>query len=261
MPDEPPAAWPHAATPRQLLRGHAHVYRIDLDRTQAEVQTLAAVLAPDERARAARQRRPRDGARWAVARAALRHVLAAHAGCGPADVRLVVDELGKPHVAPAERSPTSADRAAGIPADLSFNLSHSDGLALVAVARGCRVGVDIEAAGGRNDLAAIAARYFSPAEQAYLAGLPAEARPEAFFVLWTAKEAYTKAIGAGLSAGFTRFDVVVTGDGGLTLAGAAGAAWTLRRLAPAPGYHAAIALDAPDPMIARWLWTPPTDRP
>ena len=241
-----------------LAPGDVHVWRIELDLPGVDVAVLnALVLAPDERLRVARFRRPIDGVRFCVARARLRQVLARYAGCAPGDVAFVVDDLGKPHLA------TGIDRAGGVDtADLVFNLSHSGGLALVAVVRGCRVGVDVETGRGHNDLAAIAARYFSPKERAFLGGLGEEAWRDAFFVLWTAKEAYTKAIGAGLSAGFTRFDVDVHADGSLSLGGTIAdaddtstGAWSVRRLTPGPGYCGALAVDRPSPSLACWRWT------
>lgn len=233
--------------------GHAHVHRVPLDLPDDAVHALAAILAPDERARAAKQRRPRDGARWIVARAALRRVLASYIGGAAADVEFVVDDLGKPRIAPST-SRSAADGAA----DLAFNLSHSDGIALIAVTRGGRIGVDLEATGRRTDFAAIAERYFSPSERAYLARLTPDARAEAFFVLWTAKEAYTKALGAGLSAGFPRFAIVVAADGGLAVDTADGNAWSLCRLAPGRGYHGALAIDVAHARVHRWEWRPAT---
>ena len=80
---------------------------------------------------------------------------------------------------------------------LSFNLSHSTGRILLAVARGRDVGVDIEATNRARDLELMAKRVFSADEQAQLTtGATAESR-ERFFRGWTRKEAALKAIGTG----------------------------------------------------------------
>lgn len=253
----PPApAWRRPAARPTLRPGDVHVWRFALDRPDAEVAALCAhVLDADERARAARFRRPRDGARFAVARGRLRQVLAGYRGDDPAALAFTLGPAGKPRL--AGRGTGDGDARAGVDAgaggddtasgDLDFNLSHCDGLALVAVAAAGCVGVDVEAVRPRPALAAIAARYFDPAEQAYLASLSEAARTEAFFALWTAKEAFTKAVGAGLSAGFRRFAVVVEADGALALGPGADRVatgdWTLCRLAVGPGHAAALAVD------------------
>jgi 4'-phosphopantetheinyl transferase len=71
---------------------------------------------------------------------------------------------------------------------LSFNVSHSCGLALYAVARGREVGIDLERI--RADFAGeqIAERFFSPQENTMLRALPAKrAKQKAFFNCWTRK--------------------------------------------------------------------------
>jgi 4'-phosphopantetheinyl transferase len=50
----------------------------------------------------------------------------------------------------------------------------------------------------------LADRWFDPAEAAWLRDQPADARPAAFLLLWTAKEALGKALGTGLRGGGLR---------------------------------------------------------
>jgi len=75
---------------------------------------------------------------------------------------------------------------------LSFNLSHANELALIAVTRNRAIGVDIEFI--RPDFASeeIAERFFSRPEVSALRALPADMQSEAFFNCWTRKEAYIK---------------------------------------------------------------------
>ena len=84
--------------------------------------------------------------------------------------------------------------------DVEFNLSHSGDLALVAVARGVRVGVDVERVRDLDDRDAIARRFFSPRERDEFTALPDGLKTTAFFRLWTCKESYIKCIGTGLSS-------------------------------------------------------------
>jgi 4'-phosphopantetheinyl transferase len=82
---------------------------------------------------------------------------------------------------------------------IKFNLSHSAEIALLAVANGLALGIDIELMYPTFDTEEIAARFFSEREAKCLKAISAEARAEAFFACWTRKEAYIKAVGEGLA--------------------------------------------------------------
>jgi 4'-phosphopantetheinyl transferase len=197
-----------------------------------------ALLSADERVRAGKFFRDRDGARFVAARAGLRQVLAACLGAEPGALRFVYSAVGKPSLAP-EFQPDPP---------LDFNLSHSHDLALVAVTRGASLGVDVEhEARALPDLPAMARRFFSPHEAAAMLGLPAEQQPGAFMRCWTRKEAYLKARGDGIAGGLSRFDVsVAPGEPPALLRTAddpdEARHWTLFDVAPAPGYTAAVAV-------------------
>jgi 4'-phosphopantetheinyl transferase len=89
------------------------------------------------------------------------------------------------------------------PAACVFNLSHSDDVAVIAVAPGAsagtEIGVDVEVLRPMRDAIALAERNFTPAEQRALRAAPPELRDLAFMRGWTRKEACLKAIGSGLS--------------------------------------------------------------
>jgi 4'-phosphopantetheinyl transferase len=97
--------------------------------------------------------------------------------------------------------------------DFQFNLSHSADIALIAVAKGRRVGVDVYNFSQSVDWRPIAKRSFSTYEISQLAKLPDAIQEKAFHKIWTQKEAYTKAIGDGYAYGFQAFSVVVDSDG------------------------------------------------
>lgn len=211
------------------------VFWMALDTAAADPARFARLLSPGERARAERFRYARDRRRFVVRRGRLRELLADRIGCAPEEVRLACDAFGKPRIA------SSA---------LSFNLSHSDGIALYAIARGREVGCDIEWRDERLAPRAVAERFFSPREVEMLNALPREAWVAGFFNCWTRKEAFVKACGLGLSAPLHAFDVsLAPGEPAALLRGGEG--WSLRAFEPMAGLHAAVVAEGDDWRLAR----------
>lgn len=156
------------------------IWRVDLDAAPAPPPGL---LSAAERERAERIRDPAGGRRWAASHWALRELLGRRLGLAPGAVELALGEHGKPELA--------------APAELEFNLSHSGGLALIALA-GAPVGVDVEEVKPRgSDLAALAARVLDPEMAAAVAAAAPEQRPALFFPAWARHEARLKCGGGG----------------------------------------------------------------
>ncbi len=160
--------------------GVVHVWRADPDRPPVPPADLLAVLSPAERERHARFRHPQAAARFAHGRGLLRLLLADHLGVLPADVPLAVTADGKPEA----------------PGGPHFNLSHTAGQLLIAVA-GVPVGVDVEPVRVVASADDLVRRWFHPAERERYEQLPADVRPAAFLRGWTCKEALLKGIGCG----------------------------------------------------------------
>lgn len=126
----------------------------------------------------------------------------------------------------AKAEPGDADAA------LSFNWSHSCDYALLALARGTALGVDIEQVRERPRVLDLARRFFDPGEADALAKLHPAERTGAFTALWCAKEAVLKAAGEGLSFGLARLAFTLR----------TGADWSLVRVDPALGRRSAWRL-------------------
>jgi 4'-phosphopantetheinyl transferase len=179
-----------------------------------------------------------------VGRSTLRTLLGRYLRTPPRSIGLRLGPNGKPLL--TQSSPA-----------LHFNLAHSEGLALLALALDLEVGVDVEQIRGGPDLAAIAPRFFSPRENAQLDAVAAAGRAEAFYQCWTRKEAVIKATGEGLSRPLHSFDVTL-GPGRparlLRLEGEADAhrRWTLHELRPEPGFVGAIAAATPALSVIGW---------
>lgn len=102
------------------------------------------------------------------------------------------------------------DLGGGFP--LHFNLSHSGPTAALALSS-APVGIDLESSDGRH-WEALSQRFFSQAEQDFIAGHAPEDRPQAFILLWTCKESLYKYIGCGLAQGLSRYMLQFDGTDG-----------------------------------------------
>ncbi len=216
-----------------------------------------AILSDDERARAARFIRARERRRFARCRAALRHILGELLDRPPGSLRFRARAAGKPELEPD----TGWGAEPGLPAALRFNVSHSADLAVIAVAVGREVGVDVERLKAIGEAERIVASFFTPAENAAFMAIPESDRPVAFLRGWTRKEAVLKAFGSGIAGLAARHE---TGFGLDELAARFQPAapshrvdrWALWEASPRPGFVAALAVDA-----ERRLMADPTTSP
>ncbi len=216
-----------------IAENEAHVWLLDLDLHEALLCELAGLLTDADRRRAAAFAFPHLQARHVAAHGQMHRILAAYARRPAHALHLCRTPEGKPFLAPD-----------GTPA---FNLSHSGGLGLLAIARSAPIGADIEQIRYSPDLTGIAQSTFSSAESAALAQLPKGRRTEAFFACWTRKEAVAKFDGRGLGLDPASFTVPVDPD---TPSGAARDIVTLNPatsvrvfdVSVPPGFRGAIAV-------------------
>jgi 4'-phosphopantetheinyl transferase len=202
-----------------------HLWLVELDVEAVELARLRELLSPSEQDREDAFRFELHRARYAVGRGRLRELLAAYTSGEPARIELREGPSGKPELADA---------------DLRFNVSHCEGLALCAVARR-EVGVDLELVERSRPLRwpGIAARFFHPNEQALLDGWVV------FLRVWTLKEACLKALGSGLRTDPRTFSVagVLGGDDETVVVG--GEEWRCSEVSPpwvSPGRGTVSAL-------------------
>lgn len=212
-----------------------HVWSVPLKRSLAELYRLRELLADEEYERACRYLHRPSRDQFITTRAFLRLTLGRYLGLEPSRVRLTTSSTGKPQL-----------EGGG----LHFNVSHSHELALIAVTRKAEVGVDIERVRSVASHLDMADRYFTPGETVALRRLPPGAREQAFYHIWTRKEAFLKATGLGLSHGLERFEVSVPPDDPariLHIDGdrGAGERWAMTSLDPGQGYVAALAIETP----------------
>jgi 4'-phosphopantetheinyl transferase len=228
-----------------LNSNEVHVIRFRLDTPWRGAMRL---LSRSERDRASRLAFEADRRRFVVSHAFARFVLAHYFRQSPANLEFCTGPRGKP-------------RVTDIGCDVRFNLTHSGDRALIAVATGREVGIDIE----RHrwvDVMPLARSCFSATECADLAAI-SDAREQlaGFYRCWTRKEALVKATGEGLGYPLDAFDVEIAPDrlSDVVLEHDSPSVphrWTIVPLRVQPGYSAAVATEA-GPFHLR-LWSQPT---
>lgn len=216
------------------------VWRIALDVSPDHQKALASLLSPEEEFRAQQYYFEQDRVRFTACRGWLRALLGRFLGVEPWTLSFAHGPEGKPALAKPFQQ-----------ADLRFNVSHSQGLAVVAVARGREVGIDLEQVRPLQDAWKIVEQFFSPNEKLFLTHLPASQQLEAFFHCWTRKEAVLKARGDGLSFPLDHIEVsLLPGEPPkvVTVLDQPGEAarWQLADLVPDPDFIGALAVEGRD---------------
>jgi 4'-phosphopantetheinyl transferase len=151
--------------PLALPEDEVHLWRVDLEGIRADESRWQKALSSDESARAARFHFPGDRQHFVASRALLRMVLAGYLATDPGSLSFSYSKKEKPALGPAHAT-----------SDITFNVSHSGGIALFAFTRRREIGVDVEQVRLDFDVEAIARRFFSAHEQRQLAGLPSPSR-------------------------------------------------------------------------------------
>jgi 4'-phosphopantetheinyl transferase len=158
-----------------------HLWRIKLD---GAVESMLHLLSMDEQQRARRLNSAQARDPFIRARGAMRAILGRYLDSPPQRLRFNYGDKGKPYL----QNPS---------ANVQFNLSHADKLALLAVSP-APVGIDLEQLRERKDLARVATRMFPPSIAQDLAKLQGDALIRAFFYHWTYLESCSKCRGTGL---------------------------------------------------------------
>ncbi len=210
-----------------------HLWLRSLDASPVEISGWYELLSSEERDRAERFKVERPRIAFVLTRGTLRSLLAHYLGIEAKAVRFRYEKRGKPFL---------EDRTG-----LCFNVSHTDGLALIGFVKSRSIGVDVEKVKPDTEVRKLAERFFSARERRDLRPLRGDELRAAFFRVWTRKEAYIKATGEGLSLPLDQFDVsIAAGERDALCATRPDAneaeRWTLSDVAVPAGYAAAVAV-------------------
>ena len=221
-----------------------HVWRVALALDGEELSALGTLLSSDEYDRSLGFRSETLRCHWIAARGALRVILAAYTEIAPGALCFMTEPTGKPKL---------------LTAGPSFNLTHTDHLAFIAITGGGLVGIDAEIIRPEFRWESVGRSFFAREEISAIFQLAPELRARAFYACWTRKEAYLKALGFGLQA-LKKFAVAVGPDEPLLLRvdGDPGQAarWRLRDLSEG-GVAVALATNPPKAVVRRFAFSLP----
>lgn len=178
-----------------------HLWKFPISTTDAAWQWSSSLLSSQELERAGQYCTPALRNSFAFCRASAKCLLAGFTGkTDAADVVFTYGPFGKPQWQ-----------------DVSFNVSHSANLCLIAISEEGAVGCDIQTCSASVDIDSIACS-FHRKEQELLSALEPQARRQAFYRLWTRKEAVMKADGRGLGLGLENVIASIHSDNPWTAA-------------------------------------------
>lgn len=190
------------------------VVRVDLDLPAPAIARFDARLPEAERAGSAAVR---------VLRATTRDVLAETVGVDTPEA-LAISRCCRHCGHPTHGKPVLVDAP-----DVSFSVSHSGTIGVIAIADGgVHVGVDIERVRPRHNLAGLAARTLDAEQLAAWRAAPEAEQLADFLRVWTAKEAYLKGLGRGITVRLSEVPAQPAG-------------WSVEPLVVAAGYVGALA--------------------
>jgi 4'-phosphopantetheinyl transferase len=162
-----------------------HAWGVDLSAFATHAVDARALLSAGEQERATRFHSSAEAARYVLAHAILRLMLGEYVGRPGGRLTF---QRG------ANEKPQLIDDPA-----LHFNISHSGDLLAIGVTRASELGIDVETEREIANIGTVAQTFMSPRELADFSVCRPEDQTRTFLEHWTRKEAYAKAIGAGIA--------------------------------------------------------------
>jgi len=194
--DPEPILWSSPVGGPHLSDDEVHLWRVDLNVPFSISELTRSCLSEAEVLQASRYVASNFTRRYALSHVALRCILSRYLLCDPSEIVFSEGSCGKPGVTGS---------------NLHFNLSHSCECAVIAVSGSLcgEVGVDVEFRKRSVDALSLAKRFFSGGEYCELLSFNDSCLIDAFYAMWTLKEAFIKCLGIGLSASLSDFTVTV----------------------------------------------------
>jgi len=232
------------------LLNEIHIWWFEVDRLQSYVDRFYQILNQDEQERAGRYKTELLRARNIVAWGVLKKLISNYTTLRPDEVMFTHNRYGKPELSPHLCS-----------SGLQFNMSHTNGMGVVALAKNNPVGVDIEEVRELHDLDDLVEFCLSSYEKSWFSCIPGDMLLRVFYQLWTAKEAFLKAIGTGLSFPMMEVEFTLKSNDELKLyrvkeEAASPVLWRLFSLEQPPNYAGFLVTENENAVIKNYNWEP-----
>lgn len=241
-------SWKAPSADLSLSKNDIHLWRADLNLADRSIQKFYQILSTAERMKAERFYFERDRRRYTIRVGILRMILSLYLCVNPKELRFVNGKHGKPML-----------DEVFVHKSIHFNMSHSEDLALYGFTLELEIGVDIECIRDVPKMDKIAQHFFSIKENDDFRLLSKIDKNNAFFNCWTRKEAFVKAIGAGLYQPLNKFEVTLKPGEPAKLLSIGGdskkaSKWYIHDFKPAPGFTAAFAVKGHEWKLHFWQW-------
>ena len=175
--------WNAVSADSFILGANVHVWRLRISSNTALINHFEAVLDAGEQKRASSYHHDKDKTRFILCRGALRFLLGRYMGREAADIKFVLGKNYKPFVQ------TTGEH------EFHYNVTHSGDWILIAIAN-TPVGIDTEYIDADFSFTEVLPVCFKKDEINFIQ--KAKEPIPAFYLLWTRKEALTKATTKGI---------------------------------------------------------------
>lgn len=190
------AHWEEPGSIPELIENQVIIWRFDPRSQFPYVNHLVSFLSDEERARMVRFVDEHARRNFVICRGVLHFLLMQAQGANDGSVHIREGRHGKPELAAHAHS-----------VQVQFNLTHTEGLCLIALSRNLEVGIDVERVEEMDELPRMARSYLAVDEYQSWLDTETSQRNEKFYDHWCAKEAVLKAAGSGLSIHPARINI------------------------------------------------------
>ncbi|MGN7415574.1 4'-phosphopantetheinyl transferase family protein [Paenibacillus sp. SAF-068] len=205
------------------------------------LDTDTCILSQDERDRVQRKQKQcmHDAQKLVMSRTFLREVLSMYTGQSASDLHIEYGASGKPHVQSGPQ----------------FNLSHTEGCCVLALAAHTALGIDLEHVRPLLRMSAVIRRFMTEEEQCYVLDHKEEEQVtiRRVWQVLTQKEAWIKACGLSLCGQWRNLNTMGKGGDGHYVVEREGQHYSLQSLNVGPNYSAALCTPGKTKPRIRWM--------